>query len=164
MIPWDLSKFQGDPYPDYSWSANAVEVKVDTLTATTEIVGAWGVYDVGTPIDMAIIKGQMQGGFLQAIGYGSMELLDVNDKGVIRNNSFSDYIIPTSMDVPHLETEVVENTYDNGPFGGKGAGELPAVGGAPAYVEAMENALGVNLHHTPFSQEDTMKVLEAFKK
>jgi len=164
MIPWDLSKFQGDPYPDYSWSANAVEVKVDTLTATTEIVGAWGVYDVGTPIDMAIIIGQMQGGFLQGIGYGSMELLGVNEKGVIRNNSFSDYIIPTSMDVPNLVTEVVENTYDNGPFGGKGAGELPAVGGAPAFVEAMENALGVNLHHTPFSQEDAMKVLEALKK
>ncbi|MHC1772438.1 MAG: xanthine dehydrogenase family protein molybdopterin-binding subunit [Flexilinea sp.] len=164
MIPWDLKTFQGDPYPDYSWTVNVIEVEVDTLTATTEIVGAWGIFDVGTPIDLAIIKGQMQGGYLQGIGYGSIELMDTNNKGVIRNNTFSDYIIPTAMDVPHLVTEVVDNPNDNGPFGGKGAGELPTVGGAPAYVEAMENALGMNLNHAPFSQEDAMKVLEAIKK
>ena len=109
MIPWDLKTFQGDPYPDYSWTVNVVEVKVDTLTAMTEVVGAWGIFDVGTPIDLAIIKGQMQGGYLQGIGYGSIELMDTNNKGVIRNNTFSDYIIPTAMDVPHLVTEVVDN-------------------------------------------------------
>jgi CO/xanthine dehydrogenase Mo-binding subunit len=68
------------------------------------------------------------------------------------------------MDVPHLETDVVNFPYIEGPFGGKGAGELPAVGGAPAYVSAMESALGKNLYKTPFSQEDAMKILEEIKK
>ncbi|MHC1770978.1 MAG: xanthine dehydrogenase family protein molybdopterin-binding subunit [Flexilinea sp.] len=164
QIPWDTKTFQGDAYPDFSWTINVIEVKVDILTATTEIVGAWGIFDIGTPIDIAIINGQLQGGFLQGIGYGSIELMAANNKGVIRNNSFSDYIIPTAMDVPNMVTEIIENPYDNGPFGAKGAGEIPVDGAAPAYVEAMENALGVNLNHTPFSQEDTMKVLETIKK
>ncbi len=162
-IPWNLDAFQGDPYPDNSWSVNVVEVEVDTLTAVTRVVGAWGVYDVGTTVDFNIVQGQLQGGFLQAIGYGSIELMDVNEKGVIRNNNLSDYIIPTAMDVPRLETDVIDNPYLYGPFGGKGAGELPAVGGAPAYVSAMESALKTNLNKTPFSQEDTMKVLERTK-
>jgi CO/xanthine dehydrogenase Mo-binding subunit len=163
-IPWDTENFQGDPYPDNSWSANVVEVEIDTLTGVADIVGAWGVYDVGTPVDKMIVIGQMEGGLLQAVGYGSMELMDANNKGVIRNNSLSDYIIPTAMDVPVLKTDVINNPYVVGPFGGKGAGELPAVGGAPAYVAAMESALGIDLHHTPFSQEDTLKALEAMKK
>jgi len=113
---------------------------------------------------MNIIQGQMQGGFLQGIGYSSMEQMDYNDKGVIRNNSFSDYIIPTSVDVPNLVTEIINNPYTHGPYGAKGAGELPLVGAAPAYVEAMENALGVSLYNAPFTPENTMKVLQEVSK
>lgn len=160
VIPFDLSKFKGDAYPTYSWGANAIEVEVDTLTASTKVIGAWGVYDVGVPVDMNIIQGQMQGGLLQGIGYASMEQMDYNDKGRIRNNSFSDYNIPTAVDVPNLVTEIINNPYSHGPYGGKGAGELPLDGVAPAYVEAMENALGVALCKVPFTQEDTMKAIQ----
>ncbi|NRT39919.1 CO/xanthine dehydrogenase Mo-binding subunit [Clostridium beijerinckii] len=139
-------------------------MEVDTLTATTKILGAWGSFDVGVPIDMNIIQGQMQGGFLQGIGYASMEQMDYNDKGVIRNNSFSDYIIPTAVDVPNLVTEIINNPYTHGPYGAKGAGELPLVGAAPAYVEAMENAIGGNLNKVPFTTEDTMIVLQEVHK
>lgn len=164
VIPFSIDEFKGDAYPTYSWSVNAIEVEVDTLTATTNILGAWGTFDVGVPIDMNIIKGQMEGGFLQGIGYASTEKMDYNDKGMIRNNSFSDYIIPTSVDVPNLVTEIVNNPYTHGPYGAKGAGELPLVGAAPAYVEAMENALGANINKIPFTQEDTMKVLQEVLK
>ena len=160
LVPFSMEKFSGDAYPTYSWSANVMEVEVDTLTATTKILGAWGIYDVGVPIDMNIILGQMQGGFLQGIGYASMEQMDYNDKGMIRNNSLSDYTIPTSVDVPNLVTEIMNNPYTHGPYGAKGAGELPLVGVAPAYVEAMESALGVNLNKAPFTTEDTMRVLQ----
>lgn len=160
VIPFDLKTFQGDAYPTYSWGANAVEVEVDTLTATTKVLGAWGVYDVGVPVDINIIHGQMQGGLLQGIGYASMEQIGYNSEGRIRNNSFSDYIIPTAMDAPMLITEIINNPYSHGPYGGKGAGELPLVGVAPAYLEAMENALGVNLHKVPVTQEDVMKVIQ----
>ena len=160
VIPFCLEEFKGDAYPTYSWSVNAIEVEVDTLTATTKVLGAWGIFDVGVPVDMNIIQGQMQGGFLQGIGYAAMEQMDYNEKGMIRNNSFSDYIIPTAVDVPNLVTEIMNNPYTHGPYGAKGAGELPLVGAAPAYVEAMENALGTNLHKAPFTQEDTMRVLQ----
>jgi len=159
IIPFNIDEFRGDAYPTYSWSVNAIEVEVDTLTATTKVLGAWGIYDVGVPIDTNIILGQMQGGFLQGIGYASMEQMDYNDQGKIRNNSLSDYSIPTAVDVPKLVTKIINNPYTHGPYGAKGAGELPLVGAAPAYVEAMENALGVNLNKAPFTTEDTMKAL-----
>ena len=135
-------------------------MEVDTLTATTKVLGAWGIFDVGVPIDLNIIQGQMQGGFLQGIGYASMEQMDYNDKGIIRNNSLSDYIIPTAVDVPTLITEIMNNPYTHGPYGAKGAGELPLVGAAPAYVEAMEHALGADLNKVPFTPEDTMRILQ----
>ncbi|SDH96707.1 xanthine dehydrogenase family protein molybdopterin-binding subunit [Desulfosporosinus hippei] len=160
VIPFSITEFKGDAYPTYSWSVNAIEVEVDTLTATTKILGAWGTFDVGVPVDLNIILGQMQGGFLQGIGYASMEEMNCNEQGMIRNNSLSDYIIPTALDVPNLVTKIINNPYTHGPYGAKGAGELPLVGAAPAYVEAMENALGVNLNKAPFTPEDTMRVLQ----
>ena len=102
----------------------------------------------------------MQGGMLQGLGYASIEQMDYNDRGVIRNKSFSDYIIPTAVDVPNLYTDLVNNPYSDGPYGAKGAGELPLVGAAPAYVEAMEYALGHDLNKIPLTQEDTMKVIQ----
>lgn len=164
VIPFSLDKFKGDAYPTYSWGVNAIEVEVDTLTAATKILGAWASFDVGVPIDMNIILGQMQGGYLQGIGYASTEQMNCDDKGRIRNNSFSDYIIPTAVDVPNLVTEIINNPYSHGPYGAKGAGELPLVGAAPAYVEAMENALSANLNKAPFTTEDTMKVLQEVHK
>lgn len=163
IIPFDIQKFKGDAYPTYSWAVNAVEVEVDTLTAATKVLGAWGIYDVGVAIDMNIIQGQMQGGFLQGIGAASMEQINYNDKGMIRNNKFSDYIIPTAVDVPNLVTEIIDNPYKDGPYGAKGAGELPTVGGAPAYVAAMENALGTTVNKLPFTAEEAMKILQEEK-
>ena len=159
VIPFYLDKFQGDAYPTYAWSVSAVEVEIDTFTGLSNILGAWGSFDVGTPIDMNIVVGQMEGGFLQGIGYASIEQIDADSKGRIRNNSFSDYILPTSMDVPDMHVIMHVEKYPLGPYGAKGAGEIPLIGAPGAYLEAMEQALEVNLNHIPFSAEDTMKVL-----
>lgn len=156
MIPFDISTFCGDAYPTFSWGVNAIEVQIDTLTGVSEVTDAFGVFDVGVPIDNNIIKGQMEGGFLQGIGYGAMEYMDATN-GFIRNNSFSDYIIPTAVDVPHMQVATIHNPYIDGPFGAKGAGELPLDGAAPAYVEAVEQALGCELNKTPFMPEDILK-------
>ena len=161
MIPFYLDKFQGDAYPTYAWGVNAIEVEVDTYTGLTKILGAYGSFDVGTPMDEGIVMGQMEGGFLQGIGYASMESMDYDSRGRIRNNSFSDYLIPTAADVPNLTCMLHVEKYPDGPYGAKGAGELPLVGAPGAYVEAMEQALGgsVRLRHAPFTPEDTMKVI-----
>ena len=161
MIPFYLDKFRGDAYPTYAWGAQAIEVEVDTYTGLAKILGAYASFDVGTPMDYNIVMGQMEGGFLQGIGYASTEFMNYDNKGRIRNNSFSDYLIPTAVDVPVLNCQLHVEEYPFGPYGAKGAGELPLVGAAPAYVEAIEQALGGNirLHHAPFTAEDTIEAL-----
>jgi len=158
LIPFDMDKFQGDAYPTYSWAVNAVEVEIDTYTGCIKITGAWGSFDVGTPIDENIVIGQMEGGLLQSLGYGMMEHISA-DQGRIRNNSFSDYMIPTAVDIPNMHVMLYVEDYPFGPYGAKGAGELPHVGGAPATVEAIQNALGMNLYKAPFLPEDVMDAL-----
>ena len=101
---------------------------------------------------------------MQSIGYASIEKMKVNDWGVIRNNSFSDYLIPTSLDTENIVTDFVNNPYNYGPYGAKGAGELPAVGPAPAYAEAVECALETNINNIPITQEETMKVIKGAKE
>ncbi|MCR5661195.1 MAG: molybdopterin-dependent oxidoreductase, partial [bacterium] len=162
MIPFYLDKFQGDAYPTYAWAVNAIELEVDTYTGRHKVLGAYGSFDVGTPIDYNIVVGQMEGGFLQGIGYSSIEHMDYDNKGRIRNNSFSDYLIPTTKDVTNLQCIMHVDKYPYGPYGAKGAGELPLVGAPGAYVEALEQALGIDKHklfHAPFTAEDTMTEL-----
>ncbi|WP_312280658.1 xanthine dehydrogenase family protein molybdopterin-binding subunit [Oscillibacter sp.] len=161
MIPFYLDKFQGDAYPTYAWGVGAIEVELDTCTGISKILGAYGSFDVGTPIDYNIVIGQMEGGYLQGIGYASIEKMEYDSKGRIRNNSFSDYLIPTAKDVPNLKCMLHVEQYPDGPYGAKGAGELPLVGAPGAYVEAVEQAIGgkASLHHAPFTAEDTLNVM-----
>jgi CO/xanthine dehydrogenase Mo-binding subunit len=158
MIPFNDESFTGDAYPTYAWSANVTEVEVDTFTGFIKVIGAWGNYDVGTPIDEQIVIGQMEGGLVQSLGYAMMEKMTA-DKGWIRNNTFSDYIIPTAVDFPHVNVKLHVVDYPQGPFGAKGAGELPNVGPAPATIDAIQNALGTNLYKVPIVAEDVMNVL-----
>ncbi|MBO4903228.1 MAG: xanthine dehydrogenase family protein [Lachnospiraceae bacterium] len=166
LIPFDLDKFEGDAYPTYAWAVNAVELEVDTYTGIAQVLGAYGNFDVGTPMDYNIVMGQMEGGFLQGIGYSSIEKMDYDNKGRIRNNSFSDYLIPTTKDVPNMQCMLHVVKYPDGPYGAKGAGELPLVGVPGAYVSALEQALGGckkhSLNHAPFTAEDTL--LELMKE
>ena len=155
MIQFDNEKFTGDAYPTYAWSTNVTEVEVDTLTGVTRIIGAWGNYDVGTPIDEQIVIGQMEGGLVQSLGYSTMEKMTAHN-GWIRNSSFSDYIIPTAVDVKNMNIKLHVVDYPNGPFGAKGAGELPNVGVAPATIDAIGNAINASLNKTPFMAEDIM--------
>ena len=163
MIPFYLDRFEGDAYPTYAWAVCAVEVEVDTYTGLVKVLGGYGSFDVGTPVDKNIVLGQMEGGFLQGMGYASIEKMDYDNKGRIRNNSFTDYLVPTSMDVPNLKAVLHVEEYPDGPYGAKGAGELPLVGPAPAYIEAVEQALGGCKKHRlgfiPFNPEDVISEL-----
>ncbi|MCL2661820.1 MAG: xanthine dehydrogenase family protein molybdopterin-binding subunit [Oscillospiraceae bacterium] len=158
LIPFNADTFTGDAYPTYSWAVNAVEVEVDTLTGFITVPGAWGSFDVGTPIDENIVIGQMEGGFVQSLGWGIMENCAPGN-GRIGNKLMCDYIIPTSLDIPNMKIMLYVEQYPEGPFGAKGAGEMPHVGGAPAIIEAIQNALGVNIYKLPFMPEDVMDAL-----
>ncbi len=104
--------------------------------------GAWGVYDVGVPIDEQMVRGQIEGGMVQGLGYATTEVMNLRN-GRILQSSLTDYAIPTSEDVPEIESDLVLNPYEGGPFGAKGAGEMPLVGAAPALAAAVQQALGI---------------------
>ncbi len=158
MIPWDMNTFTGDAYPTYSWGINVVEVEVDTLLAETTILGVWGLFDVGKAIDESIMQGQMEGGMLQGLGYGSTEKME-NVKGRIPQASMTDYIIPTAKDTIAFTTELFDNPYEGGPFGAKGAGELTIIGAAPAYALAVENAVNRPIGFIPVTPEKLLSII-----
>ncbi len=161
-IKWDQEKFEGDAYPTYSWGVNVVEVEVDPVTFVIKVNGIWGVYDIGTIIDERIIRGQMEGGIAQGLGYAAFEVMNT-DCGNILQPSLADYIIPNSKEFPEMEIRLIDNPYEYGPFGAKGAGELPFIGAAPAFASAVQNALKVPIERIPVTPEYLLKVVEGEK-
>lgn len=95
--PWDQATFRGDAYLGYGWGVACVEVEVDKLTNEVKTLGVWSSHEIGKAIDELIVHGQINGGILQSLGYGSMEKLEVKG-GRFKQKSMSDYVIPTSMD------------------------------------------------------------------
>lgn len=160
-IPFSLETFEGDAYPAYSWAVNIIEVEIDMLTGTPNIIGVYGNYDVGTPIDRNILMGQLEGGLLQGVGFASQERIPYDKNGYIRNHTMADYLVPTSLDVPNLKCFIHVQKYPFGPYGAKGAGEIPLVGAAPAYLQAVEQALGeeTRLNRVPFVLEDILDTI-----
>jgi len=158
-FPWDQEKFQGDAYIAYGWGAAVVEVEVDPLTFEVDTKGIWVSHDVGHPLDELVIHGQVNGGVMQSLGYASMELLE-NKKGYFKQDSLSDYVIPTSMDFPPMESFLVDNPYPFGPFGAKGMGELVFNGADSAYVEAVSKAINRKICEIPIPPETIMELME----
>jgi len=157
-IKWDEETFQGDAYPAYSWGINIVEVEVDKRTYEVTVKDEWSVYDVGKAIDEQIILGQVDGGQLQGLGYGYLEIMNHKD-GKIQHKNVTDYIIPTAVDTPKMHTYIMDNPYPLGPYGAKGAGELTLVGGAPAIALAIENAIDKKITKIPVSPEYIMELI-----
>ncbi|MFA5421951.1 MAG: xanthine dehydrogenase family protein molybdopterin-binding subunit [Bacilli bacterium] len=158
-IQWDESKLRGDAYPAYSWGVNVVEVEISTITYEVEIKGIWSVYDVGKAIDERMIIGQADGGITQGVAYGYLEYMR-HENGKLRQKNLTDYIIPTTMDVPLMETVIMDNPFPYGPYGAKGAGELTLVGGAPAIALAIENAIKRRVNSIPATPEHIMELLK----
>ena len=157
-IKWDEDKMQGDAYPGYAWGVNIVEVSFNPITYQIKVEGCWSTYDIGHCIDERIAVGQADGGLVQALGYGYMENEEVKD-GKFRQVTLSDYIIPTAMDVPEMETEFIDNPFPYGAFGAKGLGELTFVGGAPAIALAIEMAIDKKINKIPANPEYLMEIL-----
>ena len=158
-IHWDEDTLSGDAYPAYSWGADVAEVEIDPDTFEIEVVKITTAQDVGRAIHPLLVEGQIEGGTLQAVGYGLLEYL-VWDRGHIVNNRLTNYIIPTSLDAPEMETIIIEKEYPYGPFGAKGIGELPMDGAAPAIAAAVLNATGAFISELPVTPERLQKAIE----
>ena len=150
--PWDQATFRGDAYLGYGWGVACVEVEVDKLTNEVKTLGVWSSHEIGKAIDELIVHGQINGGILQSLGYGSMEKLEVKG-GRFKQKSMSDYVIPTSMDFPKQFYHIQENPYPWGPYGAKGMGELVFNGASAAYVDAVERALNTRFTSIPIPPE-----------
>jgi CO/xanthine dehydrogenase Mo-binding subunit len=158
-IEWDDETYSGDAYPVYSWGAEVVEVEVDMDTYEVTAQRITTAQDIGRAIHPVLAAGQIEGGTLQAVGYGLLEEL-VWDNGRIVNNRLTNYIIPTALDAPEMETIIVEKAYPHGPFGAKGVGELPMDGAAPAIAAAVFNATGAFVSEIPITPERLQAAME----
>ncbi|MFA6939556.1 MAG: molybdopterin cofactor-binding domain-containing protein, partial [Clostridiaceae bacterium] len=154
---FDDKTFNGDAYTSYSWGVNVVEVTVDRVTYETKVDKVWAIFDIGRAIDDKIVKGQIDGGILQGLGYGGIEVMETKDGRVLQKTN-SDYTISTSKDAPPIISELINEPYENGPYGAKALGELTLVGAASAYALAVENALDVNINRIPVKPEHLMEV------
>lgn len=158
-IHFDDNTMQGDAYPSYSWGVNIVEVEVSPITDEVTIKGVWSTYDIGTCIDERIAFGQADGGIAQGLGYGYLENM-YHKNGKIMQRNLTDYIIPTTEDIPDLKTVFIDNPFKYGPFGAKGLGELSLVGGGPAVALAIENAVKHKINRIPATPEYIMEQLK----
>ncbi len=149
----------GAPYWPYTFNAYGVEVDVDTDTGRVHVTKAYCVQDVGRAINPELVEGQIDGGFVMGLGYALYEDLGVKN-GVIKNNRFAKYIIPTAMDIPEIQKVIVEDPENTAPYGAKGIGEPVMVPVAPAILNAIYDAIGVRILEVPATPE---KVLSAIK-
>ncbi len=160
---WNQETFTGDAYPTYSWGINSTEVSVDPDTFEIKVDDFFTVFDLGTPIDLKMVEGQIQGGVIQGIGHATIEYMEQKE-GKIQQDSLSNYTIPTSLDIPRIHHALVDNPYEGGPFGAKCAGELTFIGAAPAIADAVEKALGINVYQIPLTPEYLQNLVQGKQK
>lgn len=151
-IHFDDATYTGAAYPCYGWAACLVDVSVDLDTYEVSIDRCVQAIDVGKAINPHIVKGQIEGGTLQALGWALLENVLYKDGKVI-NGNMTNCIVPTFADAPEMETIIVEVPYPFGPSGAKGVGEIPMDGPAAAVANAVENALGCAFDALPISPE-----------
>ncbi len=157
-LTWDPETYQGDAYPTYGWNCNVVDLTVDLETGAVLYRRLVTATDIGKALNPVLASGQIEGGALQGLGWATQEEVVLDDQHRMRNDRLTNYIIPTALDAPVLETILVEIPYEGGPFGAKGLGEIPLDGPAAAVAQAIEDATGAVLDALPMTPE---RVLEA---
>ncbi|HEX4594901.1 MAG TPA: xanthine dehydrogenase family protein molybdopterin-binding subunit [Bryobacteraceae bacterium] len=155
-IFWDDDTYRGDAYGAFAWAVYVAEVAVDTTTCEIKVEDFVALQEVGRVIHPVLAAGQIEGGVAQGIGYAVFENVVWKD-GRMANSQITNYIMPTSVDVPRIRVYFEEIPYEYGPLGAKGIGELPIDGPAPAVLNAIENALGVTVDEIPLMPEMLME-------
>ena len=144
---------QGDAHVQYAFAAHRAVVDVDVELGLVRVVEIATAQDVGRAINPQAVEGQLEGGAAQGLGLALMEEIRVED-GVVRNPSFTDYLIPTMLDMPPVRSEVLELGDPDSPYGLKGVGEPPTISSTPAIVAAIRAATGRALPRVPVRADD----------
>ena len=159
-IVWSDETYVGDAYGAYGWAIYVADVSLDTRTFEAQVHDFVALQEVGKVLHPIMAEGQVQGGVAQGIGYALYENV-VYNQGRMINNQMTNYIMPTAADLPVIRVLFAEQPYAAGPQGAKGVGELPIDGPAPAVINAIESATGVEVNQIPATPEILMKEMEA---
>ncbi|MEC7880907.1 MAG: xanthine dehydrogenase family protein molybdopterin-binding subunit [Chloroflexota bacterium] len=143
------------------FAVHIADLEIDEETGKTDIVNYTAIQDVGKAIHPSYVEGQMQGGAAQGIGWALNEEYFMSDDGIMLNSSYLDYRMPTSLDLPMINTIMVEVPSEEHPYGVRGVGEPPIVPPVPAIGNAINNALGLRLLSTPMKPS---RITEALKR
>jgi xanthine dehydrogenase D subunit len=148
----DTETGQGDAHVQFAFSAHRAVVDVDTELGLVKVVALDTAQDVGKAINPDAVVGQIHGGSAQGMGLALMEEVIVTD-GHVRNPSFTDYLIPTILDMPPMRVEVLEYADPHAPYGVRGVGEPPTISSGPAVAAAVRAATGRSLRRVPIRPE-----------
>jgi CO/xanthine dehydrogenase Mo-binding subunit len=162
-INWDDEHYRGEAYAAYAWAVYVAEVSVDTVTYEARVEDFVAVQEVGRVLHPVLAAGQIEGGVAQGIGFALYERVAWQE-GRMLNGQMTNYIIPTTVDIPPIRVEFFENPYEGGPAGAKGIGELPMDGAAPAILNAIEQATGIAFDEVPLTPEMIMDALSGTAK
>ena len=142
-------------------AGNLVDVEVDPETGKVEVLRYTAFMDVGTAVHPAYVEGQIQGGTVQGIGWALNEGYVYDDDGVMLNSSFLDYRMPTALDVPMIDTVLIEVPNPKHPFGLRGVGEAPIIPPLSALAIAVSDAIGVRMHDLPLTPDVILTALDS---
>jgi CO/xanthine dehydrogenase Mo-binding subunit len=162
-VVWDEEKYSGAAYAAFAWAVYIAEVTVDLATYSVSVDDFVALQEIGKVLHPVLATGQITGGVAQGIGFALFEKV-VWDRGRMQNGQMTNYIIPTSADLPPIRVYFEEWGNAHGAFGAKGIGELPMDGPAPAVVNAITDAVGVALNSIPSTPEDIFDALSLNNK
>ncbi len=147
------------PGPGPAIATHIVDVEVDVETGKVEIVRYTALQDAGKAVHPSYVEGQIQGGVVQGIGWALNEEYYVSDQGQMMNSSFLDYRMPVSLDLPMIDTVIVEVANPNHPYGVRGVGEVCIVPPMAAISNAIYDAIGVRLNSLPMNPGAVLEAL-----
>ncbi|SEF75978.1 xanthine dehydrogenase, molybdenum binding subunit apoprotein [Saccharopolyspora kobensis] len=145
---------QGDAHIAYAFAAHRAVVDVDVDLGLVKVVELATAQDVGKAMNPLSVAGQIEGGSAQGLGLALMEEILLDEHGRIRNPSFTDYLIPTILDVPSMPISLFEFPHPDSPYGLNGVGEPPTLSSTPAIVNALRAATGLELARVPVRPQD----------
>jgi CO/xanthine dehydrogenase Mo-binding subunit len=155
---WDDEKYRGEAYAAFAWAVYVAEVTIDLTTYSVSVDDFMALQEVGKVLHPVLARGQIAGGIAQGIGYTLYEKV-IWQNGRMQNGQMTNYIMPTSSDLPPIRVFFEEIGNVHGAFGAKGIGELPMDGPAPAIVNAIEDALKMGFDSIPLLPEDIFEAL-----
>ena len=152
-------QFLGDVSGNYAFASQAAEVEVDCYTGKVNVLNVYMSQDVGRVLNPLGLQGQIDGGIALGTGYALTEEM-IFEEGCLKNPSFHDYKLITTVDIPDIHFYPVETYDEAGPYGSKGVGEAPMIPTAAAITNAVSNALGIEFLSLPLSPENILKALK----